>query len=359
MNADFEEELAHSSVSYRRRSSFDALNRALAPNLLHLTRPGDALLFDQPWSDTLRSEAGRREVELLSTKGSPPQTSHIFTPWGWTQDAIRMGEETGSIVRPIPIDIVARVNSKLWSFELEKELGVSLRGSAACSSFEELEQAVKLACPAREDKWVIKSPFGFAARERVLGRGPTLDGPQATWSKRRFAKGESLLFEPWLDVIREYGVVIEIAADGAPSIQGISDLQTNGAGTPKGYVLGRPPSPERIRELETVARFVAGRLFEEGYHGPVGIDALEHTGGLRPLLEINARYTMGFVAVAVERELRPSEPQFWSAKSVSKVQGPPKSKVQSPKSASEPDASKPDAALGYRTANPEPTNSET
>jgi hypothetical protein len=311
MNADFEVELAHPTGTYRRAPAFDALNRSLAPNLLYLTSPGDALLFDEPWSDNLRAEADRRKVELLSTKGAPPQNSRVFTPWGWTQDAIRTGEAVGSIVRPITIDIVARVNSKLWSFEVEKELGVSLRGSAACSSVEELEHAVKLACPAGEDKWVIKSPFGFAARDRVLGRGPTLDGPQATWSKRRLSKGESLIFQPWLDVIREYGVVMEIAADGEQSILGISDLQTNGAGTPTGYMLGRPPSPNRVRELETVARFVARRLFDEGYHGPVGIDALEHTGGLHPLLEINARYTMGFVAVAVERELKPSEPQFW------------------------------------------------
>jgi hypothetical protein len=281
MNADFEVELDHPAGTYRRAPGFVALNRALAPNLLHLTSPGDGLLFDEPWSETLRAEADRREVELLSMKGSSPQTSRVFTPWGWTQDAIRVGEEMGSIVRPVAIDIVARVNSKLWSFDVEKELGVSLRGSAACPSFEELEQAVKLACPAGEDKWVIKSPFGFAARDRVLGRGPTLGGAQATWSKRRFAKGESLLFQPWLEVIREYGVVME-------------------------------PSTDRVRELETVARFVARRLFEEGYHGPVGIDALEHTGGLHPLLEINARYTMGFVAVAVEQELKPSAPRIWN-----------------------------------------------
>ena len=37
-------------------------------------------------------------------------------------------------------------------------------------------------------------------------------------------------------------------------------------------------------------------------------------GGLHPLLEINARHTMGFVALAVERSLQPSEPVFWSIK---------------------------------------------
>ena len=88
-------------------------------------------------------------------------------------------------------------------------------------------------CPGANDKWVIKSPFGFAARDRVLGRGPILESPQATWSERRFVKGETLIFQPWLEVIREYGIVMEISPDGAYDIHGISDLQTNGAGTVK------------------------------------------------------------------------------------------------------------------------------
>jgi hypothetical protein len=105
---------------------------------------------------------------------------------------------------------------------------------------------------------------------------------------------------------------MEISPAGAYDIQGISDLQTNGAGTGKGYILGRPPASKRLLELERIAETVCGRLFREGYYGPVGIDALEHSRGLHPLLEINARYTMGFVAVAVERSRQPSSPVFWS-----------------------------------------------
>jgi hypothetical protein len=210
--------------------------------------------------------------------------------------------------------VVARVNSKLWSHALEVELGVAIEGATIASTLEELNEAARRVCPRGDDKWVVKSPYGFAARERVLGRGPAVEGAQAAWVSKRLARGETLIFQPWLEVLREYGVVCEIARDGSHTVLGVSDLRTNGAGTGTGYVLGRAPTPGRLKELEAMARVVCERLYTEGYHGPAGLDAIEHAGGLHPLLEVNARYTMGFIAVAVERAMKPKEPVFWSTK---------------------------------------------
>ncbi len=315
MNADFEAELASTNGVYRRSSFFDSLNRRLAPHLLWLARPGDALLLPpESSSEQLRTEAQRRGVELIeliSTTQAKNQPLRTFTPWGWTPSAAALGERVGAITQPIPFGVVQRVNSKLWSHQLETELGIAQKGAAVASTFEELQERVARACPKPQDKWVIKSPFGFAARDRVLGRGSFLDEPQAKWCRRRLAQGEMLVFQPWLAVVREYGIVMEISPDGTIEIHGISDLQTNGAGTGRGYLLGRPPAAHRAIELERIARIVGERLFKEGYYGPAGIDALEHAGGLHPLLEINARYTMGFIAVAVESSLKPAAPIFW------------------------------------------------
>lgn len=312
MNADFEVELSEAQGAYRRLPGYEALNRRLAPRLLWLARAGDALLLSEPWTEELRGEAARREVELVSTRYPANLPSHLFTPWGWTRSAVAVGEQAGAVLKPVAFEVVRRVNSKLWSHALEVELGIAQPCAATAANMEELREAVRRACPGAEDKWVIKSPFGFAARDRVLGRGAVLEGAQAKWCERRFAAGETLIFQPWLKVLREYGVVMEIFADGSCELYGVSDSQTNGAGTGRGYMLGRPPTRERLSELERIARIVCGRLFKEGYVGPVGVDALEHEGGLHPLLEINARYTMGFVAVAVEKSLKPREPVFWS-----------------------------------------------
>jgi hypothetical protein len=328
MNADFEAELAAGAgAAYRRPHTFATLNRRLAPHLLRLAVEGDALLVEESPSESLQSEAARRGVELLTLdpakkRGEPAGSDaaregagRIFTPWGWTASAVALGESLRASTTARPsLETVRRVNSKLWSHALEQELGIGMAGARAAANFAELEEAVARACPRTDDKWVIKNQFGFAARERVLGRGARLEGAQATWARRQFAGGETLIFQPWLERVREYGVTLEIAPGGEINLHGISDLQTNGAGTGTGYLLGRKIDAGRRAELESMAQLVGERLFREGYTGAAGLDALEHTGGLHPLLEINARYTMGFVALAVERALKPRTPILWELK---------------------------------------------
>lgn len=306
MNADFEAELAALPGAYRRIPTIARRNQRLAGALLWLAREGDALLVDEPWSDALRREAERRGVELIAPERATGQGSRLFTPWGWTPSAIAAGERAGAVVEPVALDVVARVNSKVFSHALERELGVAVAGAALARSLEELNDAAARTCPGAGEKWVVKSPFGFAARERVLGRGPRIDPPSALWAERRLARGETLLFEPWLEVVREYGVQLTVGPEGA-EVLGMTRMLTNGAGATTGYVLGERVEAGRADELERVARYVGARLAAEGYRGPANVDALEHADGLRPLLEINARHTMGLVALTAERELRPAE----------------------------------------------------
>src|SRR5687768_5210431 len=135
MNADFEVELAHDAYApagrpYRRTQAFAALNRKLSAHLLRLTRPGDALLVEGPLPAPLADDARRRGVESVSTNDGASQRGKLFTPWGWTRSAAGAGERAGADARPVAFDVVARVNSKLWSHALEVEMGWALPGAA-------------------------------------------------------------------------------------------------------------------------------------------------------------------------------------------------------------------------------------
>ena len=303
MNADCEAELAVWPAPYRRSPTIARRNRALAPELLWLTRPGDALAVDPPWEPELVSRASDRNVELVACDAIGDSPRRSLEPWGWTPSAVDLGTRHGAAVNGPSFEVVRRLSSKLFSHALERELEIGVDGAAIADSMESLTVALRAACPRPDDKWVVKSPFGFAARERVLGRGPAIDDRAGKWAARRFATGERLIVEPWLDVTREYGVPIVVHPGGDVEIVGFSDLQTNRAGAAEGYWIGRPIATEVTDELARVANEVGRRLAGEGYTGPAGIDALEHAGGLRPLVEINARWTMGHVAVAVARTL--------------------------------------------------------
>jgi hypothetical protein len=311
MNADFEMELANPpNKKYFCSDIVSEINQKLAPHLLWLAQKGDVLILAEPWSNEVKEFARKQEVELVSPTSKIKYPEKFFTPWGWTPSSISVGEKFGAIVNKVDLELIARINSKLFSFQLEKEWKIALPTAAVISSFPELEEIVKVI----KGKWVIKSPMGVAARERVLGNGSSLTQGARVWIERKFKQKEQLIFQPWLEVIREYGIAMYILPNGEIDFVGVSDLQTNGAGTGIGYLLGRQIPSNRLVELKNIAKQVGNRLFQEGYTGPAGVDALEHSRGLHPLLEINARYTMGFVAIAVEKALSITTPTLWQAK---------------------------------------------
>ena len=66
--------------------------------------------------------------------------------------------------------------------------------------------------------------------------------------------------------------------------------------------------------IELGASIVSGAQ-ERGYFGPLGIDAMRYRDGdevrLRPVMDINARWTMGRVAYEWGQRLAPSEQATW------------------------------------------------
>ena len=163
MNADFEVELAHDARAtdarpYRRTESFAALNRRLSAHMLRLAARGDALLVEGPRPESLSAEARRRGVELISKGEGGARPGALFTPWGWTRSAVEAGDGAGADVPAVALEVVARINSKLWSHALEVEMGWAIEGACVARTSEELAEAAARACPGAGDKWVVKSP---------------------------------------------------------------------------------------------------------------------------------------------------------------------------------------------------------
>ena len=229
-----------------------------------------------------------------------------LVPWGWTAELLEWGRLHGWTCPAPPIEVVQHVNSRIFRWQIEKELEIALPGSAVLQSVDEL-----LAHVARsvtdDGEWVLKANFGMAGRERILDRGSRLGEPALNWARKRLASSAGVVFEPWVKRISEAGLQWQVPPTGEPQLLGISPLLTDASGTYRGSRLACTDE-ERAAWQPAIekTRQVADRVQQSGYWGPLGLDAMLYRAAdgqivCRPLQDLNARYTMGRLALGLKR----------------------------------------------------------
>lgn len=307
-NFDFEHELASGP-------------RKLSPEVQHLAADlvsawlSVAAADDVIWSPTgipafdfhdLRNQGHSLPRFISQERELPLGTDWELVPWGWTAGLVTWGQSHGWSCPAPPIETVRYVNSRIFRWELEHELGIALPGSTVLHSVDELTSHV--ANQATDGAgWVLKANFGMAGRERSLGRGPLVSEPVLNWARKRFAHSAGLVFEPWVERIEEAGLQWDVPRSGESQLVGITPLLTDASGTYRGSRLAC--SPNALAEWQPaveVTRRVADRVQQQGYWGPMGIDAMRYRtpeGEIicRPLQDLNARYTMGRLALGLRR----------------------------------------------------------
>ena len=189
-------------------------------------------------------------------------------------------------------------NDKRWAAEFREAKGWSLPGSCQIKTIEDLRQQIQPFKPPA--KWVVKAPFGTAGRERVRRIGSLLSTDIATRIERLLTRHKTLLFEPWVDRIIDFGTVGLITPSETlflPTHKQIVDATGVCRAIETHWQGGREA------QLDQANRQIADALRRSGYIGPFGIDGFayrDERGRKRilPLSEINARLTFGHVAYA-------------------------------------------------------------
>lgn len=317
-NFDFE----HDLTSGPRELSREA--RSLAADLvsvwLAVAKPDDVI-----WSPTGVpsfdfADWQRRGIALPRFVSSEPDLPRgadwELVPWGWTSQLLAWGRKQGWSCPAPPIDIVRQVNSRIFRWELEVELGVALPGSVVIKSVQQLLAHVAQHA-ADGAGWVLKANFGMAGRERSLGRGPKVEEHVLNWARKRLATSDGLVFEPWLDRMSEAGFQWRIPAAGEPQLVGITRLLTDTAGGYRGSrIATRFQEYDDWQRVIEPTRTVAQRLQSLGYWGPLGVDVMRYRVArdqfaYRPLQDVNARWTMGRIALGLQRLLLPEYTANW------------------------------------------------
>ena len=179
---------------------------------------------------------------------------------------------------------------------------------------------------------VGKESLGLAGANAVRLWEPVVLPPQRRGMEKACASGRTVVVEPWLERLADFSLQLEIE-DSAPRLLGFTGLEVDARGqyvgnhvapAPHGlpraamdFLRGQGLVPPRALEfLKEFAAFVGRRMADDGYRGPVGIDAFVYRDAsgacrLKPLVEINPRHTMGRVALELMRGVCPgSEGSF-------------------------------------------------
>ena len=322
-NYDFEHQLA-SEVHAAPVGATPGLNASLASCWLGLAEDGDLISLSgtiPPDFVGQLTQPGLSRVEFTHQWPSREQAAEFeFVPWGWSDSVKQIAQTKGFYFEASDRSAVQTVNARTFSFACERDWGLALQGSCQVNDLAELETAVSdlHSLPGGQEKaWVVKANFSMSARERMLGRGPRLSDQIKGWAVKRFSQGQPLFLEPWVRRTAEAGLQFEIPRQGDPVWMGLALLLCDERGQYRGSrITVDEQTSDAWQPAIEVGRRVAQRAQQAGYFGPLGMDAmqfLDERGALqwRAIQDVNARYTMGRLALGFSRFLKPNEAASW------------------------------------------------
>lgn len=250
-------------------------------------------------------------VELFATDPAAPRLLrvHRLTPYAVTGPVAALADAVpgGSPYRLPAVVDVARVNSKTWSNELVGELGLPGAGVSVFSTGELAVAVADAGFPA-----VVKDPFGVSGSGALAVPSPGVLRAITRTLDRQVADGKrvELLVQP--HYVRRHDVSGhgELTYDGGWRWLGLCSVRNRGF-----RFTGAGPADDDVAPLEpalrAVADEVARRAYAAGYWGPLSIDSMVLADGtLVPVLEVNARVSLGRLTLDVDRTCagEPDEP---------------------------------------------------
>lgn len=228
--------------------------------------------------------------------GEAVEARSEFRPYAVTADTEALWDHY-RIEQPLPaVEAVRHVNSKVWSNELRDSLGLSGGGVVARDAREfEREGEALLArggLMAKEEYGVSgRGNLHIASARRLRLIAASLADQEARGSRTR------LVLEPYHDKDFDFSFQLRIGPEGEATLLSLQGARNRNSGYEGSFPL--PDDQRRRVERGVPADFiqaVAEAIGRAGYFGPACIDAMAlGTGEIVPLLEINARVTMGYL----------------------------------------------------------------
>lgn len=330
------------------------LARDLAALPMFLCRQDDVVLVDE--RPTVEFLSGLKQVGFALPEFVDAKSCAVLArrklgrlrPWAWGPDSVELfaplfDSLTGEARTPERSfnSGIAQLYSKAWSANFLRRFlkRAGAHGDAAlglCSP-EEVGVAATTVADALaaiaairargHHRVVVKQAFGLAGHNALRLWEPELLDPQRRWLEKSLQGSRTVVVEPWLERVVDFSVQLEMGAGGL-QLLGYTGLLTDAKGQfcantaapqhtrslPTAVLdcfRDRPSAPARLPQLFTdLTTCLGAELQAAGYLGPVGMDAFVYrdpagTARLKPIVEINPRYTMGRLTLELMQRTAP------------------------------------------------------
>lgn len=365
----FAEELHARGAAFNPTQTQAALARDLATLPQCLARQDDVVLvphLPQPSFLLSLQQAGLPLPEFVLQQpktllGLASRKLARLQPWAWAPDTLALLEPLLPSLtdRPHPspqqlTTAAARISAKSWSADFLRHLLLrpappsfsSLPEASPPIRWQELpwmcdphdpglpattlDQTLEAIAHLRQrgfTRLVIKQTLGTAGRHALRLWEPQLQDTQQRWIHNALNAGLSLIIEPWRDRVADFSLQLEHSPEALRLI-GYTGLVTDPSGRflantaapdhrhrlPAAITQACKASPLALRQfpalLDDLLACLRPQLLQLGYFGPLGIDAFAFRNSqghvqIKPVVEINARYTMGRVLLELMRHVAP------------------------------------------------------
>nr|WP_042189976.1 hypothetical protein [Kibdelosporangium sp. MJ126-NF4]CEL19015.1 hypothetical protein [Kibdelosporangium sp. MJ126-NF4]CTQ95183.1 hypothetical protein [Kibdelosporangium sp. MJ126-NF4] len=282
------------------RAGSDEAVAAMDELLAGFCAPGDRLITRYRMADPIRDGLAAAGItfEHLTVDGpDEPFERNVSRDLvdGFVVEPYAVLAETIQLSDSLPDNVVtAEVNSKTWSNTLAQSMNLPGTGIVVRSEAE-LSAAV-----ARFPSAIVKDPYGVSGRAALVVESPgVLRAIERTLTKQD--KRIELLVQEKYDVRTDFSAHVLISLDGTWQHRGVQVMTNRGLR----HMGSSPPTPEFTELLWEKSYYevidsVAEKVAKAGYHGPFGVDSmLLRDGTLVPVLEINARHSLGLLSLTL------------------------------------------------------------
>ena len=287
-NTNFEWELEQESLPPLEKS-FEVHKLFLQLQFLPLLYAG---------SDCILVTAKPKETGNFCLYSEPlPEKMKKVESWGASRMVAKWAKEKGLEYQAPDFDLVKELASKSFSFGR----GPKLRDATLLTHLEEANEWVKNI----SHQVVLKKIFGFSGRGHHILPKEAKELPEsiARWCEKEWAKGRPIIGEPWVERLFDFSSQWDVG--GEISYLGACIIESDPHGSHLSNAVGDPkeifgPFHIYLEEHLTIAWPLIEEIQKMGYFGHLGIDAMVYRDPevlLHPIVEINPRKTMGWLAL--------------------------------------------------------------